>query len=242
MGGAVPWPLGVPGDKGWGQALKPLALAPPPQGLPEGGPPLPRAPPPPRGPPCPALGKCISYSVCNVGPSPGRRAGLGCELHRLLQAGRAGREGPVPRERASEQEARAGEGHRCPWADAQRWAHAAHLPALLLCRPLPSTKVSAARGWGPCCAPPQVPASPLAEAIHEETGCGWGRPMSPWPRRGGVAGCPDGPVLGRRRRAVLTWTWAAGAGEGRARVLPSRPLGSSRCGDEAGAGSRGTAL
>lgn len=36
MGGAAPWPLGVPGDKGWGQALKPLALAPHPQGLPEG--------------------------------------------------------------------------------------------------------------------------------------------------------------------------------------------------------------
>lgn len=91
---------------------------------------------------------------------------------------------------------------------AQRWARAAgrspHTAPLPDPCPPPRSRLPAAGVLAaprPKCPPPLSP-----------------RPstMSPWRRRGGVAGCPDGPVLGRGRgrRAVLTWTWAAGAGGG----------------------------
>lgn len=72
IGGAAPWPLGVPGDKGWGQALKPLALAPPPQGLPGGG-----TPPSPR-PALPRPGKVHFLQCVQRGSLPGApsRAGV----------------------------------------------------------------------------------------------------------------------------------------------------------------------
>lgn len=185
-----------------------------PRGYLEGAPSPPTGTAPSPRPAPPRPGKVHFLQCVQRGSLPRAPSRVGCQLHRLLQAGRAGWEDPTPSERESEQERVPGrEGHRCPALGARRRPVSPHSPSA---RPLPSTKVSAARGWGPCRAPPQVPASPLAEAIHGETGCGWGRPMSPWRRRGGVAGCPDGPVLGRGRgrRAVLTWTWAAGTGGG----------------------------
>lgn len=216
IGGAAPWPLGVPGDKGWGQALKPLALAPPPQGLPGGG-----TSPSPR-PALPRPGKCISYSVCNVGPSPGRRAGLGCQLHRLLlRAGRAGREDPVPRERASEQERVSG------GAGATVPVRRPPSPAHPLC-PTPALH----QGLG-CPRLGSLPCPAPSARLPSRGG---------HPRGDGVwVGAADVPMAQERRRRWVS-RWMApfsgagrcspgpgqpGPGEGRARVLPSGPVGAA---------------
>lgn len=202
-----------------------------PRGYLEGAPSPPTGTAPSPRPAPPRPGKVHFLQCVQRGSLPRAPSRVGCQLHRLLQAGRAGRADPTPSERESEQERVPGrEGHRCPALGARRRPVSPHSPSA---RPLPSTKVSAARGWGPCRAPPQVPASPLAEAIHDvpmaqERRRRW---VSRWPGPRARARAPGGAHLdlGGRDR---------GRG-GRARVLPSRPCGSSRCGDQAGAAAAG---
>lgn len=210
-----------------------------PRGYLEGAPSPPTGTAPSPRPAPPRPGKVHFLQCVQRGSLPRAPSRVGCQLHRLLQAGRAGREDPTPSERESEQErVPGGGGAQVPSAGR---APPAGLPTQPLC-PTPALH----QGLG-CPRLGSLPRPAPSARLPSRRG---------HPRGDGVwVGAADVPMAQeRRRRWVSRWPGPrarapggahldlGGRGRGRggrARVLPSRPCGSSRCRDQAGAAAAG---
>lgn len=171
-----------------------------PRGYLEGAPSPPTGTAPSPRPAPPRPGKVHFLQCVQRGSLPRAPSRVGCQLHRLLQAGRAGRADPTPSERESEQERVPGGG-------------GAQVPSA---------------GRAPPAGLPTQPLCPTP-ALHQGLGCPRlgslprPAPSARLPSRRGHPRCPHGAGEAASLGVPMARSSGAGAGAGRCSPGPGRP-------------------